>query len=312
MTLKQKIESKNSDNTSKSSKIDGIVSKKKPLTKPELMVKFKALEETNAKHLETITKLESCIKMQQRNETSSNAFKALEEKHRSLVQENIKNLETIERLEKNQDVSKKQEEAANVEQVEVVTQTEITEFCKECDYPASDVVELTEHLFECHMIKECDKYSCNFCNESFTDIHDLMRHKKAEHVDRVSICRNFMDRNCTYSDEDCWFDHSENLKACDKTDFNCTSCDKVFKGRSEFMKHRKIEHSLLVPLCRDKIKGSCMYSDETCWFVHDSENVMPEEDKNEKVINYNQEVFDKLFGMIEKITERIIMMENVI
>ena len=39
---------------------------------------------------------------------------------------------------------------------------------------------------------------------------------------------------------------------------------------------------------------------------------MPEEDKNEKQIKYNQEVFDNLFGMIEKITDRIILMENVI
>ena len=44
-----------------------------------------------------------------------------------------------------------------------------------------------------------------------------------------------------------------------------------------------------------------MYIDDTCWFVHDSEKMMPEEDKIEKQINYNQDVFDKLFGMIEKI-----------
>ena len=60
------------------------------------MVKFKALEETNKKHLAQLQNLT----LQQRNETSSNAFKALEEKHRSLVQENIKNLEAIERQEK--------------------------------------------------------------------------------------------------------------------------------------------------------------------------------------------------------------------
>jgi hypothetical protein len=42
-----------------------------------------------------------------------------------------------------------------------------------------------------------------------------------------------------------------------------------------------------------------LYSDGTCWFVHGSEKVMPEEDKNDKQINYNQEVFDKLFGMVE-------------
>ena len=44
----------------------------------------------------------------------------------------------------------KEELLKNNEKLEVVTQTEITEFCRECDYPASDVVELTEHLYDCH------------------------------------------------------------------------------------------------------------------------------------------------------------------
>ena len=121
-----------------------------------------------------------------------------------------------------------------------------------------------------------------------------------------------MDRNCTYSNEDCWFNHSENPKACDTIDFNCTLCDKLFKRRAEFMKHRKINHRTNVSLCRDKMHGSCRYSGETCWFLHDSEKVMPEEENNDKQINYNQEVFDKLFVMIEKITERIVLMETVI
>ena len=68
------------------------------------------------------------------------------------------------------------------------------------------------------------------------------------------------------------------------------------------MKHRKTEHMLFVPLCRHAIYGLCMFSDETCWFVHDTD----------KEIKYNQEVFDKLFGMIEKMSERIVQMENVL
>ena len=169
-----------------------------------------------------------------------------------------------------------------------------------CDYPASDIVELNEHLYECHMMKECDQYSCNFCDESFTDIHDLMSHKKTDHLDRVSKCRNYSDGNCPYSDGDCWFDHGANIRACDKTDFNCKLCDKVFEERSDYMKHRKSEHRLLVPLCRDNKKGSCMFNDKTCWFLHDTNQVISEGDNQEKRINYNQEVFDKLFDMMKK------------
>ena len=58
--------------------------------------------------------------------------------------------------------------------------------------------------------------------------------------------------------------------------------------------------------------GACIFSEETCWFVHDGEKVRNESENNDKIIKYNQEVFDKLFGMIEKMTERIVQMENVL
>ena len=37
-----------------------------------------------------------------------------------------------------------------------------------------------------------------------------------------------------------------------------------------------------------------------------------QEDKNEKQINSNHDVVDKLFGMIEQMTKRMVLMENVI
>ena len=39
---------------------------------------------------------------------------------------------------------------------------------------------------------------------------------------------------------------------------------------------------------------------------------MIEADKTDKIIQCNQDVFDKLFNMMEKITERIVLMENVL
>ena len=66
---------------------------------------------------------------------------------------------------------------------------------------------------------------------------------------------------------------------------------------------------------------------KNCWFTPDEKQTSIENDSDEKngdeidhpkkekekeKIHYNQEVFEKLFGMIEKITERIIIMENVI
>ena len=72
---------------------------------------------------------------------------------------------------------------------------------------------------------------------------------------------NFSDRIGTFSDEDCRFIHGENIQAWKKLDFNCISCGKLCQGRSDFMKHLKIEHRQVVPICRHEIHGACCFSD---------------------------------------------------
>ena len=39
---------------------------------------------------------------------------------------------------------------------------------------------------------------------------------------------------------------------------------------------------------------------------------MNEGEKSEQIIKYNQEVIEKLFNMMEKMSERIVQMENII
>ena len=58
--------------------------------------------------------------------------------------------------------------------------------------------------------------------------------------------------------------------------------------------------------------GKCIFGKDNCWFLHDKKEVLIEADNTEKMIQYNQDVFDKLFNMMEKITERIVLMENVL
>ena len=56
---------------------------------------------------------------------------------------------------------------------------------------------------------------------------------------------------------------------------------KSIPRRSDFMKHRKIEHRLLVQLCRDaKMDHACLMM-KPCWFVYESNQVMSEGDKRE-------------------------------
>jgi hypothetical protein len=102
----------------------------------------------------------------------------------------------------------------------------------------------------------------------------------------------------------CWFSHDEGLVQGNKPEYNCDLCNKVFKGRFDFMKHRKLENRPKVTTFRHALYGTCMFGEDKCCFVHET-------DKNEKIIQNNQEVFEKLFNMKEKKKERIVQMETV-
>ena len=163
--------------------------------------------------------------------------------------------------------------------------------------------ELGEHLYECHTLHA--KFVCNFCSTNYWEKGDLMRHIKNEHADKVSMCRDYAEGNCTYSDDMCWFSHNDGQDQGNTPEYKCDLCNKVLKGRFDFMRHRKLEHRPAVTKCGHALYGTCMFGEDKCWFVHEAE-------KSEKIIQNNQEVFEKLFNMMEKMTERIVQMETVI
>ena len=71
---------------------------------------------------------------------------------------------------------------------------------KKCWYKHDDVIiNLNENLTA--------MFECNECKITFTDKPDLMKHKKYEHRDKVSMCRGF--ENCNVDEKDCWFLHKE-------------------------------------------------------------------------------------------------------
>ena len=85
--------------------------------------------------------------------------------------------------------------------------------------------------------------------------------------------------------------------------------------------HRKQHHVELVQSCRQYRLGTCKYASDKCWFRHSdttesitnkNEENVNEGEKSEQIIKYNQEVIEKLFNMMEKMTERIVQMENII
>ena len=51
------------------------------------------------------------------------------------------------------------------------------------------------------------KISCRLCNAKFSGKHNLMMHRKTEHIERVNKCRDF--QNSTCSRTLCWYKHEQ-------------------------------------------------------------------------------------------------------
>ena len=105
--MKRRNEAKLPETILKSSRIEATKEiKKKPPTKPELLIEFKALKE----------------------------------KHGDLMKENSKNLDTIENLRKELIMLKKHGASATVPKVDISTETEeCNQQCNECEFPSNDI-----------------------------------------------------------------------------------------------------------------------------------------------------------------------------
>lgn len=73
------------------------------------------------------------------------------------------------------------------------------------------------------------------------------------------------------------------------------------------MTHRKREHTNMLVLCNEDLNGASRFGVEKCWFRHT-------ENGDKKVINKKETtdsmVIQKVVQMMEKITERILKIEN--
>ena len=67
------------------------------------------------------------------------------------------------------------------------------------------------------------------------------------------------------------------------------------------MKHRKQEHKEKVKKCIKSISGECYYN-INCWYEHDENETVNQ--------NQNQELFNKIFDIMEKFTHCIVNIEN--
>ena len=215
------------------------------------------------------------------------------------------------------------------EDMDISRDSQGVRYCVLCDYEAEDMYDLEAHTWaeheevsivdharrtledqeyneesvECASMHHNDSpIGCNFCGEKFKTQKILMKHNKRMHTERVALCWNFSAGKCDYSDDYCWFSHSQNLKETEN--FKCNICEIVFKTKNEVHYHQKREHVRSILQCRIASKMTCLYGAEKCWFQH---NETGHQENNQ---NQNGEITAKLFGMMETFTDRILKIEK--
>ena len=136
-----------------------------------------------------------------------------------------------------------------------------------------------------------------------------MRHKKHEHKESVSICRDFSEGTCGFGDDKCWFNHSGQIQGKD-IEFKCRTCYKTFQNRSDFMRHRKHDHFELLPKCRNNCNEGCHFGPSLCWFRH-TENAKKNVTEHIDMPNFeNHEVIQKMLSMMETFSSRLVEIEK--
>ena len=58
-------------------------------------------------------------------------------------------------------------------------------FCHECEFPADDLYDLGQHMYEDHMDDNEKKVDCHYCDETFTYKDSAMKHRKETHKEKV-------------------------------------------------------------------------------------------------------------------------------
>ena len=108
--------------------------------------------------------------------------------------------------------------------------------CEDCYFQGTEKTELQKHINLKHRVnsKADGSIKCRNCGKMFETKHDLMNHRKKDHSSSVAPCKNYLIKNCTFSAELCWWNHSEKE---DQT-IECFVCGNKFDSKSSMMNHR--------------------------------------------------------------------------
>ena len=178
--------------------------------------------------------------------------------------------------------------------------------CNLCDFTLETERELNKHKEEEHKNGPNNCLECKFCEQVFQSKKVLMGHSKIKHSERVSVCWKFTSGDCVYGSEKCWFNHY----STEKCEIKCNYCEEIFSNQSQVLTHRKQNHRQFVAYCRNFKNGTCNYTNKNCWFKHNENEILNENENNEKEIEENREVIQKIFKMMENFTNEIIQLKE--
>ena len=199
------------------------------------------------------------------------SYNTLEKKSRSLEDENKTHLEAIHLLEETVRVLETKLNRNIVEKMtkEVQTGTFASKevyLCEDCDYAADCIHDFNDHTHSPDGFENLDNsiFTCNFCEQSFKTLPEVMRHNKIIHTSKVKPCKQFLEHVCFYG-ENCWFLHNETLKKCEPN-FKCNYCENRFRTHNGLREHMKSLHIQFVANCNNEV--DCNFGSRKCWFVH--------------------------------------------
>ena len=247
-----------------------------------------------------------CIVDQNTTEGSENVhlqLQKLQERYDKLKGDNEKNLEKIKVLEDKVKVLEKENEVYTSQpKIARTTTGELILFCHEFEFPADNLFDLGEHMYEYHSEGIKGGIECHYCDKTFETKDSVMKHRKEVHREKVKKCVYFSAGWCNYGDELCWFIHQKNEKNQfeEEIEIKCKHCGKGFKLRSELMQHRKKHHSETVPVCTNFVNGNCEFA--ACWFKH----TINEDEELSNDGNMTKDLVEKM----EKFAERISQIEQ--
>ena len=115
---------------------------------------------------------------------------------------------------------------------------------EEADNPWKKINRKPYHSTPKRKVIEEEEFNCYKCDFQGNTKAVLSKHISLKHVRRVVLNENLIE---------------------------CKYCGKQFNSKSEFMHHRKNDHSGTVAYCRNNVVGKCPFADDACWWRHDNE-----------------------------------------